>query len=129
MSRAARCLRRLLGWVGTPPSDQRNAAVATVVNELLNQDPAVVYAAMRRVALASVPTDLLQDRYQLTKRETEVARLLALGKSNADVARELSISEHTCRRHTEQVLSKLGVRSRAAVAPLLAEVAVDPAAS
>lgn len=127
ISRAARCLRRLLAWIGAPPSERRNAAVASVVNDLLEQDPAAVYAAMRRVALASVPTDLLQDRYQLTRRETEVARLLAMGKSNADIARQLSISEHTCRRHTEQVLAKLGVRSRAAVAPLLAEAALDPA--
>ena len=130
VARAEGCLRAFLAWVGAPPTDRKNTAVAKVVNEILDNDPAVVYAAMRRLALASAPTDLLTARYQLTRREADVARLLAVGKSNAEVAEALSISEHTARRHTEQVLLKLGVRSRAAVAPLLAEVAAEaPAAA
>ncbi|MFN2566319.1 MAG: response regulator transcription factor [Gemmatimonadaceae bacterium] len=123
IARAEACLRALLAWVGAPPTARKNTAVAKVVHELLSKDPATVYAALRRVALASAPADLLRERYQLTKRETDVARLLAVGKTNAEIAEALSISEHTARRHTEQVLLKLGVRSRAAVAPILAEVA------
>ena len=119
------CLRAFLAWVGAPPTERKNTAVAKVVNEILNKDPAVVYAALRRVALASAPTDLLTARYQLTRREAEAARLLAAGKSNAEIAAALAISAHTARRHTEQVLLKLGVRSRAAVAPVLAEVAAE----
>jgi len=125
VARVEGCLRAFLAWVGAPPTERKNTAVAKVVNEILNKDPAVVYAALRRVALTSAPTDLLTARYQLTRREAEVARLLAVGKSNAEIAKALSISEHTARRHTEQVLLKLGVRSRAAVAPLLAEVASE----
>lgn len=126
VARAESCLRALLAWVGAPPSDRRNTAVGKVVNDLLSQDPWIVYAAMRRVALGTIPTDILSERYQLTKRETDVARLLAVGKSNAEIAAALAISEHTARRHTEQVLAKLGVRSRAAVAPLFAEFAAEP---
>jgi DNA-binding CsgD family transcriptional regulator len=125
VARAEGCLRAFLAWVGAPPTERKSTAVAKVVNEILNKDPAVVYAALRRVALTSAPTDLLTARYQLTRREAEVARQLALGKSNAEIAEALSISEHTARRHTEQVLLKLGVRSRAAVAPLLAEVTAE----
>jgi len=125
VARAEGCLRAFLAWIGAPASARRATGVAKVVNELLNKDPAVVYAALRRVALTSAPTDLLMARYQLTPREAEVARLLAVGKSNAEIAAELLISEHTARRHTEQVLLKLGVRSRAAVAPLFAEVAAE----
>ena len=55
----------------------------------------------------------------LTDRELEVTRLLSAGRSNADVAQQLGISEHTARRHTERVLSKLGARSRAEVPGLL----------
>jgi DNA-binding CsgD family transcriptional regulator len=55
-------------------------------------------------------------RFGLTQREAAVARLLAEGRSNAEIARELSISSHTARHHTENVLVKLGVRSRAQVA-------------
>lgn len=40
--------------------------------------------------------------------------LLAEGMSNAQVAEALGVSSHTARHHTESVLLKLGVHSRAA---------------
>jgi DNA-binding NarL/FixJ family response regulator len=54
----------------------------------------------------------LSSRYGLTQREEEVARLLARGKSNQAIARELNISVHTARHHTQRVLTKLKVHSR-----------------
>lgn len=57
---------------------------------------------------------------RLTRRERQVAELLARGDSNADIAIQLGISPHTARRHTESVLLKLGVRARAQVGPRLA---------
>lgn len=125
VSRAEACLRALLAWVGAPATPRRSTSVAKAVNELLEKEPWAVYAAMRRLALANIPNDVLSERYQLTKRETDVARLLAVGKTNSEVATALAISEHTARRHTEQVLSKLHVHSRAAVAPIFAEVAAE----
>jgi DNA-binding NarL/FixJ family response regulator len=116
VSRAESCLRTLLSCVGVPATDPRRTAVSAAVEELLGSDPGVVHAALRRLALASAPATLLRERYQLTSREVEVAHLLALGKSNSAIAAAMSISEHTCRHHTERVLTKLGVRSRAAVA-------------
>jgi DNA-binding CsgD family transcriptional regulator len=53
-----------------------------------------------------------RDRYGLTRREAQVAKLLALGRSNQAIARELSISQHTARHHTQRILSKLEVHSR-----------------
>lgn len=54
-----------------------------------------------------------QEKYDLTPRETEVADLLAQGRSNAAIAAALSISTHTSRHHTQRILTKLGVHSRA----------------
>lgn len=54
----------------------------------------------------------LAERFSLTRREAEVAMLLARGKSNQAIARELTISAHTARHHTQRVLSKLKVHSR-----------------
>ncbi len=48
----------------------------------------------------------------LSSREADVALLLAEGASNVAIAHSLGISVHTVRRHTERVLSKLGVTSR-----------------
>lgn len=55
----------------------------------------------------------LKSRYGLTDRELEVAALLADGRGNAAIAVALSISPHTARHHTQHVLGKLGVHSRA----------------
>lgn len=55
----------------------------------------------------------------LTRREVEVARLIASGRPTKQIAGCLSISTHTARHHTERVFEKLGVRSRAAVAAMV----------
>lgn len=61
----------------------------------------------------------LRQRFRLTRQETRVAALLARGLANREVALALGISPHTARRHTEQVLHKLDVRTRAQVAERL----------
>ena len=50
----------------------------------------------------------------LSARETEVLRLVAAGKTNKQIATELSLSEHTISRHMQNIFTKLGVSSRAA---------------
>lgn len=59
--------------------------------------------------------DELRRAHGLTPKEARVARLLAARRSNEEIACELFISSHTARHHTESVLQKLGVRSRAQV--------------
>jgi len=49
---------------------------------------------------------------KLTERETEVLRLLALGKANKEIARALTISETTVKTHVSNILAKLGLSSR-----------------
>jgi DNA-binding NarL/FixJ family response regulator len=61
----------------------------------------------------------LQFEYGLTTREAEVALLLAEGRSNTAIAAELGISTHTARHHTQRVLAKLGVHSRAAAGAVI----------
>jgi ATP/maltotriose-dependent transcriptional regulator MalT len=50
----------------------------------------------------------------LTDREVEVLRLVARGSSNRAIAEELVLSEHTVRRHLQNLFAKLGVSSRSA---------------
>jgi DNA-binding CsgD family transcriptional regulator len=55
----------------------------------------------------------------LTTRESEVARLVAAGRTNKEVADALQLSERTVHRHCESIFSKLGIRSRWQVADAL----------
>jgi ATP/maltotriose-dependent transcriptional regulator MalT len=50
----------------------------------------------------------------LTSRELHVLRLIARGRTNREIAEELSLSERTIDRHVSNILTKLDVRSRTA---------------
>jgi signal transduction histidine kinase/DNA-binding CsgD family transcriptional regulator len=64
----------------------------------------------------------------LTPREAEVARLLALGHTNVEIAAILYLSVRTIEQHRAHVFRKLGVRSRAALVQRLREQANDSVA-
>jgi DNA-binding NarL/FixJ family response regulator len=58
----------------------------------------------------SAPDPRAVDR--LTERELDVLRLLAQGRSNGELARELFVSEGTVKTHVSSILTKLGLRDR-----------------
>jgi len=51
------------------------------------------------------------DPTSLTSRETEIARMLAKGNTNKEVAEEIHLSPHTVHTHRKNIMKKLGVRS------------------
>jgi two-component system, NarL family, response regulator LiaR len=53
-----------------------------------------------------------RDHGQLTAREREVLRQMALGRTNKEIAQSLRIAETTVKSHVSAVLAKLGVQSR-----------------
>jgi DNA-binding NarL/FixJ family response regulator len=58
----------------------------------------------------------INDKIQvlLSKRETEVLKLLSEGISNQEIADKLFISENTVKTHTSRLFEKLGVKNRTA---------------
>jgi DNA-binding NarL/FixJ family response regulator len=66
-------------------------------------------AEFARAPAAPTPPGELQ---RLTEREREVLALVARGKSNAEIARELVVGATTVKTHVGRVLTKLGLRDR-----------------
>ncbi|MEZ0076563.1 LuxR C-terminal-related transcriptional regulator [Planotetraspora sp. GP83] len=87
----------------------------------LPYDDAVAYA-LQDEAPSAAPRDTSAGRLApLTRRETEIATLVAQGLSNKDIAAALVISQRTAEGHIEHILNKLGFNSRAQVAAWLSE--------
>ena len=76
----------------------------------------LLMASVSRLTSVPMSVEDMRDEFGLTPAEARVATLLAAGLSNQEIAARLDITPHTARRHTERLLPKLGVHSRAAVA-------------
>ncbi|MFE2999768.1 ATP-binding protein, partial [Nocardia sp. NPDC059246] len=84
----------------------------------MGMDDAVAYA------LGEKPADTVPasgPAVALTKRESQVADLIAQGFSNKQIAAKLVISQRTAQGHVEHILTKLGFTSRAQIAAWIAE--------
>ena len=88
-------------------------------------EEAVEYALSEKEAIPSptVPQESRVDKapHILTRREEEVAVLVARGLTNRDIAEELHLSEHTAATHIRKIFKKLGLRSRAQVGSWLTD--------
>ena len=73
--------------------------------------PHVANALLAGVREAAPPPDTAA-RVALTARERDVLRLIAAGKDNAAIGRELYISAGTVRKRVSSILAKLGVENR-----------------
>jgi len=87
------------------------------IHVLAAGDALLAPAVTRRVIEAFVampePSAPSPDRLEgLTAREVEVLRLLAQGRSNADIAAELIVSAATAKTHVSNILTKLRLRDR-----------------
>lgn len=74
--------------------------------------PSITRRVIEDYAQRAAPNKNAPGLDQLTDRELEVLLLLASGKSNAELARHLFLSEGTIKTHISHVLGKLGLRDR-----------------
>ncbi len=93
--------------------EQLIAAIHLVAEGEAVLAPTVTRRVVEAFARMPAADDALRGALEsLTAREREVLRLLARGRSNAEIARELFVSEATAKTHVRHVLSKLDLRDR-----------------
>ena len=91
------------------------ARVRALLRRASTEPPVPAPPARAPVALDHTDEQLAA-RFGLTARQAAVARMLADGLSNPEIAAALDISRFTARNHANQVLEKLGVATRGRVA-------------
>jgi predicted ATPase/DNA-binding NarL/FixJ family response regulator len=91
----------------------------------LDVDHALAYALEERAehdaAQTAGPGDGERSTAPLTRRQTEVARLIGRGLTNRDIAAKLVISQRTAEGHVEQIMHRLGFASRSQIAVWISE--------
>lgn len=88
----------------------------TLLGEHLAGPGPTVLVQVERLTPEQPSLPALQERWGLTRQEARVARLLARGRTNRQIAAALGIRQTTARHYTEAVFQKLGVHSRAQAA-------------
>jgi DNA-binding NarL/FixJ family response regulator len=99
------------------PAEQLIAAVRTVAAGEALLSPAVTKRVISQ--FSRIPRPVAPSRFdELTAREQEIFRLIADGLSNAEIGRELYISDTTVKTHITHILQKLELRDRVQVVVL-----------
>lgn len=86
----------------------------------LTLDQAIAYA-LEEKAVSARPSAPGDPAAALTRREWEIAELIAEGLSNREIATKLVIAQRTAENHVEHILTKLGFTSRTQIAAWVAE--------
>jgi DNA-binding NarL/FixJ family response regulator len=109
------------------PPEQLIAAIRTVAAGDALLSPAVTTRVIEQFTRAPHPTQP-KELDDLTTREREVFRLIANGLSNAEIAKDLFITETTVKTHVTHVLQKLKLRDRVQAVVLAYQTGLfDPA--
>ena len=75
----------------------------------INDDEEKIFNKLEKVVESDVQVQ--DEDVAISQRELDVIRLVALGKSNKEIAEELFISVHTVISHRKNITSKLGIKS------------------
>jgi len=107
-----------VGAAGYVLKDASRREVVDAMRQVLSGesplDPKLAAQLIRRLATLTAAKDQPTAKHgdALTQRELDVLRLVAEGKTNAEIAQSLFVSVGTVKVHVERILDKLGVSDR-----------------
>ena len=115
-ARARLELAQVLAAAGQRGAAEREARLALDTFQSLGaeRDATRARAWLKERPKYVAPTERPAAKPPLTGRQLEILRLVAQGLSNPEIAGRLQLSEHTVKRHVANLLTKLGLPSRAA---------------
>jgi DNA-binding NarL/FixJ family response regulator len=94
-------------------ADEIRQAITTVAGGEAQLDPTVQRRLLEAFSARPEPPSAAEPPHALTARETEVLAEIAAGRSNAQIATCLHVSEATVKTHVNHLLAKTGRRDRA----------------
>lgn len=94
----------------TPSTELINAIKGTVAGDNF-VDPAIAGKLLKNITRQRTPA-VRSSHIQFSDRENDIMQLMARGLTNADIARELYLTEGTVRNYTSNIFTKLGVNDR-----------------
>lgn len=77
----------------------------------INDQEENIFSKLEKIVEAGNASSEDDENANLSQRELDVVKLVALGKSNREIAEELFISIHTVISHRKNITSKLGIKS------------------
>jgi DNA-binding NarL/FixJ family response regulator len=100
------------GALGYLTKDARPEEIAQAIRAV-RSGQAQFDPAVQRLLAETVVSPPVAPPEKLTPREVEVLRLIAAGRTNAEIAAELFVSESTVKTHINNLFAKAGLRDRA----------------
>lgn len=91
--------------------------------------PVVSAMLLRRLSTLAAQPKTTDRELVLTAREIQILRMIEMGRSNRVIADELDIAVHTVKNHVHNLLTKLGVGTRAQAAALSRSIGLESGAS
>ncbi len=117
------------------PADIRAAVQAGAKAYIPKTSTPEYFAQVLQMLMAggsSIPADILRDEpaaetagWELSTREREVLKGVALGQSNKEIGRDLGLAEVTIKLHLRNLFRKMGVKSRAEAAVMAVKAGLE----
>jgi len=100
------------GAMGYLMKDTSSEELIQAIRDTYHYRPAMQPKIARKLMQDIQSQDKEDSDYTLTEREIEILQLVALGKTNQEIADDLVLSERTVRTHITNILAKLGLSNR-----------------